>query len=76
MEEDEFRKRLSDMSNYNPFKYETYKSSFMPHIERLVVEHPDNYHRVMEEAELAEEYDRIYEENGIPRSETDDRDTR
>ena len=39
--------------------------SFMPHKERIIVDHPIHPEQHMEEQELREEYERIYLENGI-----------
>lgn len=69
--EDEFRKRLRDMSNYGGSRnYRTQIDTFMPHCERIIVDRPVHPSKKLEEAELAEEYERIWQENGIPAIET------
>lgn len=45
--------------------YETIVDSFMPHMPRIIVDHPIHPERCMERQELLEEYERIYAENGI-----------
>lgn len=62
MEENEFRKRLRDMSNYEPRNYETRVDTFMPHHKKIIVDRPIHPERKMEEQDLREEYKRIYDE--------------
>lgn len=52
--EEKFRKKLS------PMNYETVVETFMPHKERIIIDHPIHPERTIEEAELEEEYNRVY----------------
>jgi hypothetical protein len=54
-----------DKKQYKTMNYETLVDSFMPHKERIIVDHPIHPERCMEEQELFEEYEKIYKKNGI-----------
>lgn len=45
--------------------YETLVDSFMPHMPRIIVDHPIHPEKCMEEQELLNKYEEIYAENGI-----------
>lgn len=55
----------NDKKKNESMNYETLVDSFMPHKDRIIVDHPIHPERRMEEQELREEYERIYVENGI-----------
>lgn len=54
-----------DLNQNEDMNYETLVDSFMPHKSRIIVDHPIHPERCMEEQELLEKYERIFEENGI-----------
>lgn len=45
--------------------YETIVDTFMPHVSRVIVDHPIHPERCMKEQELLDEYERIYIENNM-----------
>lgn len=53
------------VKEYQGMNYETNVDSFMPHRARIIVDHPIHPERVMEEAEMMEEYEKIWRENGF-----------
>ncbi|MCM1262115.1 MAG: hypothetical protein NC313_05275 [Butyrivibrio sp.] len=55
----------NDSRQYENMNYETLVDSFMPHMPRIIVEHPIHPEKRMEEQELRDKYKKIYAENGI-----------
>lgn len=55
-------KMSQDVKRNENMNYETLVDSFMPHKPKIIVDRPIHPERRMEEQELLEEYERIYEE--------------
>ncbi len=52
-----------DKKRNDNMNYETIVDSFMPHKERIIVDHPFHPEQCLEKQELKEKYKNIYEEN-------------